>query len=44
MPDQVPAKVVAERYGEAPTMHAVFMTYTGRSLDEDVEEEDADDD
>ena len=29
---------VAERHGEAPTMHAVFMTYTGRSLDEDVEE------
>jgi ABC-2 type transport system ATP-binding protein len=34
---------VADRYGEAPTMHAVFMTYTGRSLDEDVEEEDTDD-
>ena len=34
---------VAERHGEAPTMHAVFMTYTGRSLDEDVEEEDTDD-
>jgi ABC-2 type transport system ATP-binding protein len=29
---------VAERHGEEPTMHAVFMTYTGRSLDEDVEE------
>ena len=34
---------VASVYGEAPTMHAVFMTYTGRSLDEDVEEEDPDD-
>jgi ABC-2 type transport system ATP-binding protein len=32
-------RLVAERYGEAPTMHSVFMTYTGRSLDEDVEEE-----
>ena len=42
-PDEL-KQLVAERYGEAPTMHAVFMTYTGRSLDEDVEEEDADDD
>jgi ABC-2 type transport system ATP-binding protein len=31
-------QLVAAR-GEAPTLHAVFMTYTGRSLDEDVEEE-----
>ena len=36
-------RLVAERHGQAPTMHSVFMTYTGRSLDEDVEE-DADDD
>ena len=35
-------RLVAESHGEAPTLHAVFMTYTGRSLDEDVEE-DADD-
>jgi ABC-2 type transport system ATP-binding protein len=35
-------RLVAETHGEAPTLHAVFMTYTGRSLDEDVEE-DADD-
>jgi ABC-2 type transport system ATP-binding protein len=35
-------RLVAEAHGEAPTLHAVFMTYTGRSLDEDVEE-DADD-
>ncbi len=34
---------VAERHGEEPTMHAVFMTYTGRSLDEDVEDEAEDD-
>jgi ABC-2 type transport system ATP-binding protein len=37
-------RLVAERHGEAPTMHAVFMTYTGRSLDEDVEEDESDDD
>jgi ABC-2 type transport system ATP-binding protein len=35
--------LVAKRYGEDPTMHSVFMTYTGRSLDEDVEEDEADD-
>jgi ABC-2 type transport system ATP-binding protein len=34
---------VAERHGQAPTMHAVFMTYTGRSLDEDVEADESDD-
>ena len=37
-------RLVAERHGQAPTMHAVFMTYTGRSLDEDVEEDESDDD
>ena len=36
-------RLVAERHGEEPTMHSVFMTYTGRSLDEDVEEEGGDD-
>jgi ABC-2 type transport system ATP-binding protein len=36
-------RLVAERHGEAPTMHNVFMTYTGRSLDDDVEEDDSDD-
>ncbi len=36
-------RLVAERHGEAPTMHAVFMTYTGRSLDDDVEDDDHDD-
>src|SRR5207249_6955257 len=40
---EVLKRLVADRHGEPPTMHAVFMTYTGRSLDEDVEEE-ADDD
>jgi ABC-2 type transport system ATP-binding protein len=37
-------RLVAERHGEAPTMHAVFMTYTGRSLDDDVEDDEANDD
>jgi ABC-2 type transport system ATP-binding protein len=32
-------RLVAERHGQAPTLHNVFMTYTGRSLDEDVEDE-----
>ena len=41
-PDEL-KRQVAEQHGEAPTMHAVFMTYTGRSLDEDVEEEEIDD-
>jgi ABC-2 type transport system ATP-binding protein len=37
-------RLVAERHGQEPTLHNVFMTYTGRSLDEDVEEDaDADD-
>ncbi len=36
-------RLVAERHGEEPTMHSVFMTYTGRSLDEDVEESAEDD-
>jgi ABC-2 type transport system ATP-binding protein len=37
-------RLVAERHGQEPTLHNVFMTYTGRSLDEDVEEESEDDD
>ena len=41
-PDEL-KRQVAERHGQAPTMHAVFMTYTGRSLDEDVEEDETDD-
>jgi ABC-2 type transport system ATP-binding protein len=32
-------RLVAEVHGQEPTLHAVFMTYTGRSLDEDVEED-----
>ncbi len=37
-------RLVAERYGQRPTMDAVFMTLTGRSLDEDVEEDESGDD
>ncbi len=33
-------QLVAERHGQPPTLEAVFMTYTGRSLDEDVETDD----
>ncbi len=29
---------VAREHGQPPTLERVFMTYTGRSLDEDVEE------
>jgi ABC-2 type transport system ATP-binding protein len=32
-------RLVAERFSEPPTLHAVFMRYTGRSLDDDVEED-----
>jgi len=28
--------MVAERYGKEPTLESVFMTFTGRSLDEDI--------
>ena len=36
-------RLVAEQHGQPPTLEAVFMTFTGRSLDEDVEEDDDDD-
>jgi ABC-2 type transport system ATP-binding protein len=32
-------RLVADVHGQEPTLHAVFMTFTGRSLDEDVEED-----
>ena len=32
-------RLVAEVHRQEPTLHSVFMTYTGRSLDEDVEDE-----
>ncbi len=39
-PAEVKARVARER-GEPPTLESVFMAYTGRSLDEDVEEGEA---
>ena len=42
-PAELKARVAAD-HGLPPTLHSVFMTYTGRSLDEDVEEDGADDD
>jgi ABC-2 type transport system ATP-binding protein len=36
-------RLVAERHGQPPTLHAAFMTWTGRSLDDDVEESEPDD-
>jgi ABC-2 type transport system ATP-binding protein len=44
--EDTPAGLIASesvRIGRAATLHDVFMTYTGRSLDEDVEEDEADD-
>jgi ABC-2 type transport system ATP-binding protein len=36
--------MVARDHGQPPTLEAVFMTYTGRSLDDDLEEEEVSDD
>jgi ABC-2 type transport system ATP-binding protein len=36
--------LTGERLGRPATLEDVFMTYTGRSLDDDVEEDEADDD
>jgi ABC-2 type transport system ATP-binding protein len=36
--------LVAEEYGQEPTMESVFMTFTGRSLDDDIDENKEDDD
>ncbi len=38
-PERLKAQV-AERFGVPPTMQSVFMSYTGRSLDEDIDPED----
>ena len=35
---------VAREHGQPPTLESVFMTWTGRSLDDDTDEEDDDDD
>ncbi len=42
-PDELKARVARER-GDPPTLESVFMAYTGRSLDEDVEEAEDDQD
>ena len=45
--EDTPAGLIAteaERTGRAATLHDVFMTHTGRSLDDDVEEDETDDD
>jgi len=42
-PDELKA-LVARDYGKEPTLDAVFMTFTGRSLDDDVDEAKEDDD
>ncbi len=35
--------MVAELYGMEPTLNSVFMRYTGRSLDDDINDDDEDD-
>jgi len=35
--------MVAEVHGQEPTMESVFMTYTGRSLDDDLGDDDKND-
>jgi len=42
-PEALRAKVAAE-HGQEPTMESVFMTYTGRSLDDDINENENEDD
>ncbi len=42
-PDELKT-LVARDYGKEPTLDAVFMTFTGRSLDDDVDEAKEDDD
>jgi hypothetical protein len=36
--------MVAERYEMPPTLESAFMRFTGRSLDDDIEEENENDD
>lgn len=42
-PDELKT-LVARDYGQEPTLDAVFMTFTGRSLDDDADEAQEDDD
>ena len=37
-------RLVAERHGQPETLEAVFMTFTGRSLDDDIDEDGDNDD
>jgi ABC-2 type transport system ATP-binding protein len=37
-------RIVAEQYGMAPTLESAFMRFTGRSLDDDLNEEDKNED
>ncbi|MEJ7802363.1 MAG: ABC transporter ATP-binding protein, partial [Candidatus Limnocylindria bacterium] len=36
--------LVAEQYGQEPTLESVFMTFTGRSLDDDHDDAKNEDD
>jgi hypothetical protein len=36
--------MVAREYGTEPTLEAVFMTFTGRSLDDDINDGEKDED
>ncbi len=42
-PDELKA-LVARDYGREPTLESVFMTFTGKSLDDDIGEDDETDD
>jgi len=42
-PDELKARVAAE-HGMAPTLESVFMTWTGRSLDDDIDEDENEND
>jgi hypothetical protein len=35
--------LVAELHGQEPTLESVFMTFTGRSLDDDLDDDKTDD-
>jgi ABC-2 type transport system ATP-binding protein len=37
-------ELVARDYGKDPTLESVFMTFTGKSLDDDIDEDKEDDD
>jgi len=42
-PDELKA-LVARDYGKEPTLESVFMTFTGKSLDDDIDDDSEDDD